>query len=126
MNAHVKERQIEAWLLDNVEEDFKVKVTMKPKYKKEDPSKYRQRLKRLNDMYLLGNISESEYKEKSAEIQRIIADLSREEPVRPNVFTKDWKDVYKMLDDEHRRSFWHGLIKGIRIDENANPVEILY
>ena len=126
MPHNVNESYLEAWLLENIEDDFKVKVTMKPKEKKEDPSKYKQRLKRLNDMYLLGNISENEYKEKSAEIQRIIADLSRQEPAKTNVFVDDWKGVYGMLDDTHKRSFWHSIIKEVRIDVDGHISEVMY
>ena len=107
-----------------MESDFAVKVTQRPKVKKESPKKYKDRLKRLNDIYLMGNISESDYKEKSADLQRKIAELSKEPKETPNIFTANWKDVYQMLDDEHKRSFWHGLIKDIQIDKTAKPVKI--
>ena len=126
MPKHVNEKKVEKWLLDNIEQDFKVNVTEKPKEKRESPAKYRERLKRLNDMYLMGNISESEYKDKSAELQRKIAELSKE-PVKKEIrFETNWKSLYEELDDEHKRAFWRGLIKGVVIDENALPVEILY
>lgn len=126
MKSHVNEKKMETWLLENVEEDFKVNVTMKPKEKRENPQKYKDRLKRLNDMYLLGNISESEYKNKSAELQRKIADLSKEPKEKEVKFTSNWKDLYLKLDDSHRRSFWRRLIKEIIIDKEAQPVKILY
>ena len=126
MKSHVNEKKMETWLLENIEEDFKVNVTMKPKTKRENPQKYKDRLKRLNDMYLLGNISESEYKSKSAELQRKIAELSKEPKEKEANFTSNWKDLYLKLDDSHRRSFWRGLIKEIVIDEKAQPVKILY
>lgn len=74
----------------------------------------------------MGNISESEYKAKSAELQKTIANLSRIEPAKENVFTAGWKDVYKMLDEPHRRSFWRGVIKFVRINEDGQPTEIMY
>lgn len=126
MKSHVNEKKMETWLLENIEEDFKVNVTMKPKEKRENPQKYKDRLKRLNDMYLLGNISESEYKNKSAELQRKIAELSKEPKEKEVKFTSNWKDLYLKLDDSHRRSFWRGLIKEIVIDKEAQPVKILY
>lgn len=126
MKSHVNEKKMEIWLLENIEEDFKVNVTMKPKEKRENPQKYKDRLKRLNDMYLLGNISESEYKTKSAELQRKIAELSKEPKEKEAKFTSNWKGLYLKLDDSHRRSFWRGLIKEIVIDEKAQPVKILY
>jgi len=123
---YVNERKAEMWLLENIEEDFKVNVTMKPKEKRENPQKYRDRLKRLNDMYLLGNISESEYKETSAELQRKIANLSKEMSKKEIKFTTGWKDLYKELDEEHKRAFWRNLISGIVVNEKAEFVGILY
>lgn len=117
---------MEKWLLDNIEEDFSVNVTMKPKQKRENPKKYRDRLKRLNDIYLLGNISESDYKSQSQELQKKIAELSKE-PVEKEVkFTSGWKDLYSELDDVHRRAFWRSIIKGVKIDKDGQPTEILY
>lgn len=125
--AHtVNERKVEQWLLDNIEEDFKVNVTMKPKEKRESPTKYRERLKRLNDIYLMGNITETEYREKSADLQRTIAELSKEPKPNTTTFTAGWKDLYQELDDEHRQAFWRSLIKEVRIDENSQPISILY
>lgn len=126
MRHIVNERKVEAWLLDNIEEDFRVNVTMKPKAKKENPKKYKDRLKRLNDIYLLGNISEAEYKRQSAELQKIIADLSKEQPRKVTKFSANWKDLYKELDEAHRRSFWRSLITEVVIDDNAQPVSIMY
>lgn len=123
---HVNEKKLEQWLLDNIEQDFKVNVTMRPKQRRESPKKYRERLARLNDMYLMGNIDKTAYTAKSADIQRKIAELERQPEPKAHTFTAGWKDVYLKLDQEHRRAFWRGLISGIRIDTNAKPVEILY
>ncbi len=124
--GHIRESKLEKWLLENIEEDFKVNVTMKPKEKKEDPKKYRDRLKRLNDMYLMGNISEAEYREKSADIQKKIAELSKIAPLKTQNFASDWKEVYALLDDEHKRSFWRNLITQIVVDEQLQVVQIVY
>lgn len=124
--GHIRESRLEEWMLEHIEEDFKVNVTMKPKEKKEDPKKYRDRLKRLNDMYLMGNISEDEYRATSADIQKKIAETSKTAPLKTQNFTSDWKEVYALLDDEHKRSFWHNLIKQIAVNEHLQVVEIVY
>lgn len=126
MPKHINEKIVEEWLLDNIEDNFRVNVTEKPKEKRENPKKYRDRLKRLNDMYLLGNIEAKEYREKSAELQQIIAELSKEPVIKEVKFTSDWKTLYKELDYEHRRAFWRGLIKEIVLDKDGNPIDILY
>lgn len=120
----INQEKLESWLLDNIEKDFKVNVTMKAP-KKENPKKYREQLKRLNDIYLLGNISEQEYRAKSADLQHKIADLAKDQP-KKEVFIKGWKDIYRMLDEKHRKAFWQNLIKEIHIDENLQVTEILY
>ena len=124
--AHsASEKKIEAYLLDHIEKDFDVQVRQKPKRKKESPKKYRDRLKRLNDIYLLGNITETEYRKKSADLQRTIAELSKEPKQVEDVFVANWKDVYKMLDEEHRRAFWRNLVSEIKINDNGDPVGII-
>ena len=123
---NISEAKVEEWLLENIEEDFKVKVTMKPKQKKDDPQKYRDRLKRLNDMYLLGNISKEEYTAKSAVLQKQIAECSKNPPLKSQNFASNWKDLYRQLDDEHKRSFWHSLIQQIVVSQSAQVVDVLY
>lgn len=126
MEGYLREDKVEKWLLENIEEDFNVNVTMKPKQKKEDPKKYKDRLKRLNDMYLLGNISKEEYTAKSADIQKKIAELSKTPALKTQNFTSNWKDVYLKLDPEHRRSFWHGLVKEVLVNEQLQVVGVVY
>lgn len=126
MSHIVNEKKVEAWLLENVEEDFKVKVSMKPKEKKEDPKKYQDRLKRLNDIYLLGNISESEYREQSAEIQRKIAEIRKKPALKSQNFAANWKEIYADLDEEHRRMFWRKMVKEIVVTVEGTPVDVIY
>lgn len=122
----INEAKLEKWLLENIEEDYKVNVTMKPIQKKEDPRKYKDRLKRLNEMYLLGNMDQDEYKSKSAEIQQKLAEIQKTPTLKTQNFTSNWKDLYHELDDEHRRLFWRKLIKGIAIPLENTDFQILY
>ena len=126
MSHSISERKIEKWLLDNVEENFEVNVRMKPKQKREDPKKYKDRLKRLNEIYLLGNITQDEYKAKSAELQQKIAEIQKIPPVKSQIFASNWKDLYAELDEEHKRSFWRGLIKKIVVTAQLQCVDIIY
>lgn len=125
-DKYVSERKMEKWLLENVEEDFKVNVTMKPKVKKDDPQKYKDRLARLNEIYIMGNITQAEYKKNADALQVKIAELSKTTPLKTQNFASDWKEIYLKLDAEHRRSFWHNLIQQIVVDEQLQVVEVLY
>lgn len=126
MSHTVNEKKLEQWLLENIEEDFKVNVTMKPKVKTEDPKKYKDRLKRLNEIYLLGNISQDEYKAKTSEIQQKIAELSKIAPVKTQNFASNWKEIYNELDAEHRRLFWRNLVKEIAVDVEISTFSVMY
>lgn len=124
--GHIRESKLEEWMLENIEEDFKVNVTMKPKEKTEDPKKYKDRLKRLNEMYLMGNISQQEYKDKSAELQQKIAEIQKKPPLKTQNFASNWKDIYALLDDEHKRSFWRNLVTEIAVNEHLQVVQLVY
>jgi len=125
--AHsVSEKKIEKWMLENIEEDFKVNVTMKPKVKKDDPQKYRDQLKRLNKIYILGNISEADYQRQASDLQKKIAEMSKNAPLKTQNFASNWKELYAELDDEHRRSFWHNLVTEISVDQYLQPFRIVY
>lgn len=126
MTHNVNEKKVEQWLLENIEEDFKVNVIMKPKVKTEDPKKYKDRLSRLNDMYLMGNITQKEYKDKSAELQKKIAELSKKPTLKTQNFVSNWKSLYYELDEEHRRLFWRNLVSEVRVSLEGQAVEILY
>ena len=126
MTHYLRQDRTEKWLLENIEEDFNVNVTMKPKVKTEDPKKYKDRLKRLNEMYLLGTISQDEYKEKSEVLLKQIAECSKKAPLKTQILASDWKEIYAKLDQEHRRSFWHNLVKQIVVNKQLQVVQILY
>lgn len=126
MSHIVSEKKMEKWLLDNIEENFNVAVKMRPKEKRVDPKKYKDRLKRLNEMYLLGNIDQDEYKTKSAELQQKLAEIQKKPPLKTKIFASNWKDLYAELDDIHRRSFWRKLITKIVITVETQVVEVIY
>ena len=121
----VNEAKLEQWLLNNIEADFKMQVKMRPKQKSESPKKYQDQLKRLNDIYMLGNITHKEYTAKAKDLQEKIASLQKPAP-KATSFTKDWQDVYAMLDDTHKRSFWRNIISQVVFDEEMRPIKILY
>lgn len=123
---YINEVKLERWLLDNVEDDFKMQVEMRPKQKKENPQKYIERLNRLNEIYIMGNIYAEEYKRQSAALQQKIAELQKITPRKTQNFSADWKEIYALLDDEHKRSFWHGLISKIVPSIENSSFSVLY
>lgn len=63
---------------------------------------------------------------KSADLQQKIAELSKIPSLKTQNFVSNWKDLYYELDEEHRRSFWHKLVKEIHIDLENSGFQIMY
>ena len=67
-----------------------------------------------------------EYKEKSEVLLKQIAECSKKPPLKTQILTADWKEIYAKLDQEHKRAFWHGLIKQIVESKQHQGFEIMY
>ena len=131
------EKQIESHLLADLQGKigkFAVNVQKTRKYnKKFDTSKLEKQLERLNDVYIMGNISSADYQKKTAEIKRKI-----EEAKRPNtaptipaevsemLSDKSFVDIYNSLSDKEKFALWHSVIDHIEFDMDGNITEIFY
>ena len=131
------EKQIESHLLADLQGKigkFAVNVQKTRKYNKNfDTSKLEKQLERLNDVYIMGNISSADYQKKTAEIKRKI-----EEAKRPNtaptipaevsemLSDKSFVDIYNSLSDKEKFALWHSVIDHIEFDMDGNITEIFY
>lgn len=131
------EKQIESHLLADLQSKigkFAVNVQKTRKYNKNfDTSKLEKQLERLNDVYIMGNISSADYQKKTAEIKRKI-----EEAKRPNTVPtipvevsemlsdKSFVDIYNSLSDKEKFALWHSVIDHIEFDMGGNITEIFY
>ena len=139
MTKCYSEIKTEKWLLKNIEAKLTEYIITseaeeaKPKKKpKKDPVKVAQdKLRRLNVMYMAGNIKDEEYLKESAELNEEIkkAQLDRCDII-PTDFTKlkaflnsDFTTTYNSLTREEKRSLWRAVITQIHFEGN-NPVDI--
>ena len=84
---------------------FAVNVQKTRKYNKNfDTSKLEKQLERLNDVYIMGNISSADYQKKTAEIKRKI-----EEAKRPNTAPTIPAEVSEMLSDKSFADIYNSL-----------------
>ena len=74
----------------------------------------------------MANAAQDGKEEFQALLQRKIAELSKQEQPKAKSFEKGWKDLYETLTEENKRSFWRSLIKEVKVDENGQPIKILY
>ena len=133
----VKERDVEEFLLDGVKEmfeEFLLKSESKRKsHKIESPKKYEEQLERLTNVYIMGNMSDDEYRLRSAELKAKIADLKADSMPQASlpgdilkVLSDDnFSSVYGEFSREDKRALWRGCIDAIKID-GTTPVCIRF
>ena len=113
---------------------FAVNVQKSKKYTRNfDTSKLEKQLDRLNNVYIMGNISDVEYQKKTVEIKRQIAELKKPNtaptiPVEVSEMLSDkgFVDIYNSLSDKEKHALWHSVIDHIEFDMEGNIAEIFY
>lgn len=123
------ESTIEKYLLnelDNIIGDYKIEaqdIVKKTKDSKKEIAKLNAKLDRLAELYSDGDITRSAYCQKRDEIKARIIALNAKAPDAPAVNLPDnWKEVYALLDDEHKRSFWRSIIDSITLIPGKDPI----
>lgn len=130
----VSELKAEKWLLDNLENLLQEEIARveleraKPKKKpKTDTTALREKLRRLEVVYMAGNKTDAEYLAETAEIKEQIkkAEMERlDDPAEIDIeslratLETDFRGIYETLSLEDKRRFWRGLIKEIHVKGN--------
>ena len=134
-SRQLSETKLEIYLLSHIKElfeqfviDSQIKLKEKKKTsKKTDVAKLKEQLRRLNTIYLNGNISDSDYTTRSAEINAAIKEAEQEEKEVAKVidFTSlrhfleyDFENVYKDMTQAEKQRLWHSIISEIVLDDN--------
>jgi len=126
------ERKIEKQLLEKLEKllEDAIQTTevgaAKPKAKpKTDIKKLKEKLRRLDVVYMAGNLTDSEYLQQQKELKERIKTAENEAPPEPpnveplkNLLATDFRSIYKTLTEQEKQRFWQKLIKGIDIGED--------
>lgn len=116
----ITERKIESFLLNSLEEQLKNASAdagtrhtsgVSQDKKKDDLQK---KLRRIGDRYEDGDISREEYKNKRAAILNEIAALGTQSEPEPVKLPDNWLDVYRELDDQHKRHFWQTVVRSMK------------
>ena len=133
--SSISELKTEQWLLDNLDELLRDEIARvelertKPKKKpKTDVAALREKLRRLEVVYMAGNKSDAEYLAETAEIKEQIKKVELEKAEEPDetdiealkaVLETDFRGIYETLEPEDKRRFWRGLIKEIHVSGNG-------
>lgn len=137
----VSENVFERMMLANIEQYLedakvlaaKVEDTDAVKIPQHDIDDLHEQIDRLNYSWQTGKIRKVEQYEK--QYAELMEKLEEAEAEQKQVIVKDfskveailhsgWKEIYKALDDEHKRAFWRSFIQSIEIDWTTESKEI--
>lgn len=127
----ISERKLERYLLENIAQlsrdeiaSAELENTNPKPTSRRNVSALKERLRRLNVMYMAGNKSDDDYLRESAEIKSSIASAEEEVPKSRNleplksVLATDFPSLYASLSQEDKRRLWRSIIKEIRLNDN--------
>mgnify|MGYP003292269601 CR=1 FL=1 len=126
--------QIEKCLLDHLEDYIEIKK-VEAKFSDApdviDTGKLEKRINNLNYMFERDRIGVEEYELKYNALQQQIidaripqvSDVSKIEKL-DSIIKEGWTSTYEALDTEHRRDFWHAIIKEMQICKNGHDYTI--
>lgn len=134
-NRHaISQLKMETWLLSHLNKLLEIEIERietekaKPKTKsKTNISALKERLRKLEVVYMAGNKSDDEYMKEQKEIKDAIKKAESEGPTEQSdaslkilkeTLDSDFKNIYETLDDEDKRAFWRYLIKEIHVKGN--------
>lgn len=136
-NKYLSETKLEKYMLDNLEQLINLEIQSveiekaTPKKKpKTDVAKLKEKLRKLNVMYMAGGKTDEEYIQETAEIKALIDQASQETPqverdINPlkELLKTDFRALYEAMTRENKRRFWRSIIKEIHLEPNGKQVK---
>lgn len=140
----LSEKKIEKQLLDNLEPYIKNSIAKVNSIQDALPNnnneiqirEIQDEMNKLNIMFRKNRISEEEYDTDYFKLEKKLEELKsgHEEPRQidtehlTELIESNWREIYDSLDQEHKRSFWHGFIKEFKVgvDKKIIPDSIVF
>lgn len=115
----ISQKKLEPKVLDEVDEyvhDLEIHAQSRKAVKQTDVKKLRGKLDRLNELYIEGNISKSEYERRRTALEAQISTLTAVKGNMPKVFNGTWKEAYKRLDEVKKNVLWKSVVDCIIVN----------
>lgn len=115
----ISQKKLEPKVLDEVDEyvhDLEIHAQSRKAVKQTDVKKLRGKLDRLNELYIEGNISKSEYERRRTALEAQISTLTAVKGNVPKVFNGPWKEAYKRLDEVKKNVLWKSVVDCIIVN----------
>lgn len=128
-NANIMEGAIEEYLLTHIDREIELIESTKPTRKKDNSAQVaavKKKLSKLSELYVNDMISMDDYKRQydslNDELSSIVVENVPEIDISAirSSFCGGWVEIYKKLNKENKRAFWHMKIKEIRVDSERN------
>ena len=115
-------------ILDKKISDVNISSNYRIKSANKQISNLEKQKERLNYMFEKGRIDIEQYEKKFSELEKLIEGYTPKKEVDyesiKGKLTSDWKDMYKSLDANHKKVFWHNIIRNIIINEQKEIVDL--
>lgn len=124
----MSENKIERYLLDNLDKELHI-YNLKAKTSANSASSnkaqienLKKKLERIGERYEDGDISKDEYKLKRQTVLSSISELEEllDETPQEKTLPANWQEVYKSLDESHKRAFWHSILEKVIISKDGS------
>lgn len=130
----ITESVVEEYMLTNLTHQLEINIFNLQQQKalekktKNQTSKLKSEMDRLNLLYQKGRIDESYYEQ---EYDKLEKELKKEQAVTVPIekyleiqksISGDWQKLYKKLDVEHRKAFWKRTIKEIYVEPETHKI----
>lgn len=133
-HLHVRECVIEVFLLDNLApllNGFRADVEARNRAADKDTAEaqkaaLRARLRRVQAVYMDGGMTDAEYAARRDSINEEIAGITSEPLPVPAELPAGWRAVYDDLDRQHKRTFWHSVIKSISVPLDKSTFHVAF
>ena len=134
-NSMVPEKYIEEYLIKNISpaiERYMISFNERAeKIKKINPRKLEERLERLNNVYIMGNISEADYQTQASKLKAEISDLKAESSISCPIpqdslkllSDKRFPTLYENLSRDSKRALWQSIISRIEIKPKSTLIK---
>lgn len=136
--GNINERYIESYLIEHIEKELEkyenyMDADIFQKRNEVDFEKYKKEMERLTNAYIKGRIDESYYDDEYARLKKIIDDAAEKTPSRKvntesikNLFEKNWKSAYLLLDRKNKKVFWQNILKSIEFNQDKTVKDVYF
>lgn len=126
----ISESTLEAFLFDQIDvltDEYNVTVRVKQNnYNSSDIAALKAKLKRIRNLYELGDMGFDEYKTKRDNLMSEIAKLEEIPQAQLRYMPTNWKEIYKELDTAHKNAFWVSSLDYIEVTGRKCKTPVIY